>query len=65
MCIRDSHIVDLWIANARRGERLGEWVERIGWERFFSLSGIPFTDKHIDDYIFSRETFRTSAAFKY
>ena len=59
------HIVDLWIANARRGERLGEWVERIGWERFFSLSGIPFTDKHIDDYIFSRETFRTSAAFKY
>ncbi|OUO92030.1 dissimilatory-type sulfite reductase subunit beta [Gordonibacter sp. An230] len=58
-------IVDLWIANARKGERLGEWIERIGWERFFDLSGIPFTDKHIDDYIFSRETFRTGAAFKY
>ena len=44
---------------------MGEWIERIGWERFFSVTGIPFNDKLIDDYIFSRETFRTSAAFKY
>lgn len=59
------HIVEVWIENARQGERLGEWIERIGWERFFSISGIPFSDKLIDDYIFSRETFRTSSAFKY
>jgi len=58
-------IVEVWASNARKGERLGEWIERIGWERFFSLSGIPFSDKLIDDYIFSRETFRTSAAFKF
>ncbi len=59
------HIVDVWAKNAHKGERLGEWIERIGWERFFDISEIPFSDKLIDDYIFSRETFRTSAAFKY
>ncbi len=58
-------IVDAWVQNAHKGERLGEWIERIGWERFFSITGIPFSDKLIDDYIFSRESFRTSAAFKY
>lgn len=58
-------IVEAWVCNAHKGERLGEWVERIGWERFFSITGIPFSDKLIDDYIFSRESFRTSAAFKY
>ncbi len=59
------NIVECWRAGARKGERMGEWIERIGWERFFSITGIPFNDKLIDDYIFSRETFRTSAAFKY
>lgn len=58
-------IVETWIANARKGERMSEWIERIGWERFFSITNIPFSDKLIDDYIFSRETFRTSATFKY
>jgi sulfite reductase beta subunit len=58
-------IVEIWLKEARTGERVGEWVERIGWERFFEKTGIPFTDKHIDDYIFSRESFRTTAAFKY
>ncbi|NLU47207.1 MAG: dissimilatory-type sulfite reductase subunit beta [Syntrophomonadaceae bacterium] len=59
------NIVETWVKHARKGERLGEWIERIGWERFFTLTNIPFSDKCIDDYIFSRETFRTSAAFKY
>lgn len=61
--VRD--IVELWAANANKGERLGEWVERIGWESFFKLAGLEFSDKLIDDYIFSRETFRTAATFKY
>jgi dissimilatory sulfite reductase beta subunit len=60
-----KNIVEVWIQNARNGERMGEWIERIGWEQFFNLTGIEFTDKLIDDYIFSRETFRTSAAFKF
>lgn len=59
------HIVETWVKHARKGERVGEWIERIGWERFFTVADLPFSDKCIDDYIFSRETFRTSAAFKY
>ncbi len=59
------HIVETWINNANDGERLGEWIERIGWERFFSLTGLPFSELLIDDFIFSRETFHTSSAFKY
>ncbi|AFL98738.1 dissimilatory sulfite reductase beta subunit [Desulfitobacterium dehalogenans ATCC 51507] len=59
------NIVETWAAHAHKGEKMGEWIERIGWERFFTLTGIEFTDKLIDDFIFSRETFRTSAAFKY
>ena len=58
-------IIETWASNARQGERMNEWIERIGWERFFTITGIPFSEKLIDDYIFSRETFRTSAAFKY
>jgi sulfite reductase beta subunit len=38
---------------------------RIGWESFFKLTGIEFTFQHIDDFTFARDTFRTSAAFKY
>ncbi len=59
------NIVDIWIKHAHKGERMGEWIERIGWERFFKLSGIEFTDKHIDDFIFSKDTFRTTSAFKF
>ncbi len=46
-------IVEVWAKNAKKDERMGEWIERIGWAKFFELTGIPFTDKHIDDYIFS------------
>lgn len=43
-------IVDTYAANARKYERLGEWAERIGWERFFSLTGLEFTHHLIDDF---------------
>ncbi len=35
---------------ANKWERVGEWVERIGWEKFFEICEIPFTFQHIDDY---------------
>ncbi len=59
------NILDTYAANALKHERVGEWIDRIGWERFFSLTGIEFTFQHIDDFTFMRETMRTSAAFKY
>jgi dissimilatory sulfite reductase beta subunit len=51
---------------ALKYERVGEWVERIGWERFFDVCEIPFTFQHIDDYKFQAyDTFRTSMHFKF
>ncbi|MBA4371575.1 MAG: dissimilatory-type sulfite reductase subunit beta [Thermodesulfovibrio sp.] len=60
-----KHIVDVYAANARKHERVGEWIDRIGWERFFSLTGIDFTFQSIDDFTFMRDTMRTASTFKW
>jgi len=60
-----KNILETYAKHARKHERVGEWIERIGWERFFKLANIPFTYQHIDDFTFMRETMRTSAAFKW
>ncbi|MGQ9688530.1 MAG: dissimilatory-type sulfite reductase subunit beta [Desulfobaccales bacterium] len=52
--------------NANKYERVGEWIERIGWEKFFEVCDIPFTYQHIDDYKFQAyDTYRTSMHFKF
>ena len=43
-------IVDVWAKNARPYERMGEWIERITWARFFKLAELDFTKEHIDDF---------------
>jgi sulfite reductase beta subunit len=58
-------ILETYAKDARKHERVGEWIERIGWESFFKKCNIEFTFQHIDDFTFARETFRTSAAFKW
>ena len=60
-----KNIVEVYAANARKWERMGEWIERVGWEKFFGLTGIPFTEQHIDDFTHAVETFRTSTQFKW
>jgi sulfite reductase beta subunit len=59
------NILNTYLAGAKKHERVGEWVERIGWEKFFKLTGLPFTFQHIDDFTIARETFRTAATFKW
>ncbi len=58
-------IFNAYMAGANKHERVGEWVERIGWEKFFKVTGLPFTFQHIDDFTIARETFRTAATFKW
>lgn len=60
-----KHLVEVWAGNARSGERMGEWIDRIGWERFFKLTGLPFTEKHIDDFTFAPTTFRNTTQFRF
>jgi sulfite reductase beta subunit len=51
---------------ANKYERVGEWIERIGWEKFFEICDLPFTYQHIDDYKFQAyDTYRTSMHFKF
>ncbi|MDO8282032.1 MAG: dissimilatory-type sulfite reductase subunit beta [Thermodesulfovibrionia bacterium] len=60
-----KNILETYEKGAKKHERVGEWIERIGWEAFFKETGIKFTFQHIDDFTFMRDTLRTSAAFKY
>jgi len=55
------NIVDVYAANARKFERMGEWIERVGWPKFFELTGIEFTRYHIDDFKHAGSTFSRSA----
>ncbi len=43
-------IVEVYATDARKYERLGEWAERIGWERFFEKCELEFTHHLIDDF---------------
>jgi len=45
-----KNIVDAYSADAHKYERLGDWAERIGWERFFEKCELPFTHHLIDDF---------------
>lgn len=58
-------MVEIWAKEANKYERLGDWAERIGWEKFFEKMGLPFTHHLVDDYRLAVDTFRTSTQFKY
>jgi len=60
-----KNIVDVYAKDAKKYERVGEWAERIGWEKFFEKCNIPFTIKSIDDYRLPYDTWRTSTQFKF
>ncbi len=58
-------LVELWAANARKYERMGEWIERITWPRFFRMAGIEFSKEHIDDFKHAGLTYKRSAQLTY
>jgi len=58
-------ILDVYANNARKYERMGEWIDRIGWPRFFQLTGIEFTRHHIDDFKHAGLTYARSAHVRY
>ena len=60
-----KQILDAYVEGGNKYERLGDWAERIGWERFFERTGVPFTEHLIDDYRFAYTTWRTSTQFKF
>jgi sulfite reductase beta subunit len=59
------NLVEVWANNAQPHERMGEWINRIGWPKFFRLTGIPFEKVHIDDFKHAGLTFKRSAHLTY
>jgi sulfite reductase beta subunit len=61
-----QRIVETYASNANKYERLGEWADRIGWERFFEKCELEFTHHLIDDF---RDpayyTWRQTSQFKF
>jgi len=43
-------IVEAYEKKANKYERLGDWAERIGWEKFFEVCGLEFSHHLIDDF---------------
>ena len=60
-----KNIVEVYAKNAQPEERMGEWIDRAGWETFFRLTGITFTEQHIDDFTHAVETYRTTTQFRW
>ncbi|MHC4126840.1 MAG: dissimilatory-type sulfite reductase subunit beta [Planctomycetota bacterium] len=59
------NIVDIWVKNARKYERMGEFIDRIGWPKFFKMAGIEFSKEHIDDYKYAGLTYKRSAQLRH
>jgi sulfite reductase beta subunit len=61
-----KNMIDTYAASANKYERLGDWAERIGWERFFEKCELDFTHHLIDDF---RDpayfTWRQTSQFKF
>ena len=54
-------IVEAYKADAKHWERMGEWIDRIGWNRFFDMTELAFTKHHLDTWDGSRKTMNASA----
>ncbi|GBE57544.1 sulfite reductase, dissimilatory-type subunit beta [bacterium BMS3Abin01] len=60
-----KNIIEVYAGDAKPFERVGEWIERIGWQKFFDMTGIEFTKYHLDDFRFAGTTYRRSTHNRY
>jgi len=58
-------ILHVYKEDARDWERMGDWIDRIGWQRFFELTDLPFTKYHIDDWHGGRGNLNASAHIRF
>jgi sulfite reductase beta subunit len=60
-----TRILRVYKESARPWERMADWIERIGWQRFFEKTQLPFTKYHIDDWRGARATLNASAHIRF
>ena len=58
-------ILECYKQDAQAWERMGEWIERIGWPRFFELTGFPFTRFHVDNWRAHKHGLNTSTHIRF
>jgi len=58
-------ILKVYKGDAKDWERMNEWIDRIGWPRFFELTGLAFTKYHVDDWRGSRKTLNSSTHIRF
>ena len=56
-----KRILRCYKEDARDWERVNDWIDRIGWPRFFELTGLPFTKYHIDNWRGARKSLNASS----
>lgn len=60
-----KRILAAYKEGGRDWERMGEWIDRIGWKRFFEMTELPFDKYMIDSYRHARMSFNTSAHIRF
>lgn len=60
-----TNIIDAWRKDARKDERLREWINRIGWEKFFEKAGIKPSRKHVDGLLGGLRNVRSDLRFRW
>jgi sulfite reductase beta subunit len=60
-----GRILSAYKKGGREWERLGEWIDRIGWKRFFEETGLSFDKYMIDNYRHARVSFNKSAHIRF
>jgi sulfite reductase beta subunit len=56
-----KRILKAYKEDGRAWERMNEWIDRIGWPRFFELTGLPFTKFHLETWKGGREALNASS----
>ncbi|MGL1931530.1 MAG: dissimilatory-type sulfite reductase subunit beta [Desulfotalea sp.] len=60
-----GRILTTFRKEGRPRERVGEWIERVGWKHFFKATGLTFEKDMIDSYRHARTTFNQSAHVRF
>jgi sulfite reductase beta subunit len=58
-------ILTTYKEDAHPWERMADWIDRIGWPRFFEKTGLPFTKYMIDDWRGGRANLNASAHIRF
>ncbi len=60
-----KRIIAAWSSDAKKDERLRDWISRMGWEKFFEKTSLPVTSKLIDGSVDRISKIKSDVRFKW